>query len=159
MVPSSLFILVSSVCKSLQCLIFTLTQEGECGHLFRFTCVVGKEGHFKQISLTCVGSSHSVWTTLGCPSSQGGCFPGLHYSGSKLLCKCTVQSALCFMHFPGLSCQLVSQFLHKGTNLVGHEFCALPRSEKLKWPDAWQGHCSMWTMCLNLLPGPSCLVS
>ena len=37
---SSLFILASSVCKSLQCLISALTQEGESGHLFRLTCSV-----------------------------------------------------------------------------------------------------------------------
>ena len=39
-VPSSLFILASSVCKSLQCLISALTQEGKGGHLFRLTCSV-----------------------------------------------------------------------------------------------------------------------
>ena len=35
-----LFILVSSVCKSLQCLISTLTQGGDGGLLFRLTCSV-----------------------------------------------------------------------------------------------------------------------
>ena len=39
-VPSSLFILAFSVCKSLQCLISALMQGGEGGHLFRFTCSV-----------------------------------------------------------------------------------------------------------------------
>ena len=39
-VPPSLFILASSVCKSLQCLISALTQEGKGGHLFRLTCSV-----------------------------------------------------------------------------------------------------------------------
>ena len=34
------FILASSVCKSLQCLISALTQGGEGGHLFRLTCSV-----------------------------------------------------------------------------------------------------------------------
>ena len=34
----SLFILASSVCKSLQCLISTLKQGGKGGHLFRLTC-------------------------------------------------------------------------------------------------------------------------
>ena len=37
---SSLLILASSVCKSLQCLISALTQGGEGGHLFRLTCWV-----------------------------------------------------------------------------------------------------------------------
>ena len=35
-----LFILASSVCCSLQCLISVLTQGGEGGHLFRLTCSV-----------------------------------------------------------------------------------------------------------------------
>ena len=37
---SSLLILASSVCKSLQCLISALTQGGKDGHLFRLTCSV-----------------------------------------------------------------------------------------------------------------------
>ena len=36
----SLFILASSVCQSLQCLISALTQGGKGGHLFRLTCSV-----------------------------------------------------------------------------------------------------------------------
>ena len=35
-----LFILASSVCKSLQCLISALTQGGKGGHLFRLPCSV-----------------------------------------------------------------------------------------------------------------------
>ena len=37
---SLFFILASSVCKSLQCLISGLTQGGQSGHLFRLTCSV-----------------------------------------------------------------------------------------------------------------------
>ena len=37
-VPTSLFILASSVCKSLQCLTSALTQAGGGGLLFRLTC-------------------------------------------------------------------------------------------------------------------------
>ena len=51
--PPSLFILVSSVCKSLQCLISTLTQRSEGGHLFRLTCsVVLGEGGTLQTNIT-----------------------------------------------------------------------------------------------------------
>ena len=39
-VPPSLFILASSVSKSLQCLISTLTRGGKGGPLFRLTCSV-----------------------------------------------------------------------------------------------------------------------
>ena len=32
-----------------------------------FSCVMGREGHCKQVSLACVGSAHSFWATLGLP--------------------------------------------------------------------------------------------
>ena len=39
-VPSSMFILASSVFKPFQCLNSTLTQGGKGGHLFRLTCSI-----------------------------------------------------------------------------------------------------------------------
>ena len=39
-----MFILASSVCKSLQCLISTLTQGSKGGHLYRLTCSVVLRG-------------------------------------------------------------------------------------------------------------------
>ena len=51
------------------------------------------------------------------------------------------KQALHFVHFPGLSYSSSgSQVLHKGTDMVGHVFCALPRSEKLRRPGAWRAH-------------------
>ena len=48
---------------------------------------------------------------------------------------------LCCMHFPGLSCSgSGSQTFHKGTDLVGPAFCALPRSKELRQPGAWLAH-------------------
>ena len=35
-----------------------------------------------------------------------------------------------------------SRVLHKGTDLVGPAFCALPRSEQLRRPGAWRVHSS-----------------
>ena len=63
MVPSSLLVLASSVCKSLQYLIFALTQVGKGGHLFRLACSVvlggggggGGRRNITNISLACVG--------------------------------------------------------------------------------------------------------
>ena len=57
-----------------------------------FSCVVGREEHCKQISLVCCGvltvyGPHWVCRTLRCV-----CFPGLHCSGSRLLCRGTIQS-------------------------------------------------------------------
>ena len=68
--------------------------------------------------------------------------------------------ALGFVHFPGVSCSgSGSWVLDKGTDSVGPAFCALPWSEQLRQPGAWWAHCPRWAVCLNHLPGPSCLVS
>ncbi|CAM9128151.1 unnamed protein product [Rangifer tarandus platyrhynchus] len=68
--------------------------------------------------------------------------------------------ALCFVHFPGLSCSdSGSQAFCKGTDLVGCAFFALPRSKQLMQPGAWQVHCPRWAMHLSLLHSPSCSVS
>ena len=104
----SLFVLASSVCKPLQCLISTLTQMGEGGHLFRLTCSVVLWGgrntankyHWRVWGVLTVSQPHWV-----CPQSQHVWFPGLHCSGSRLLCR--------------------------GTK-VGPELHALPRSKPLR---------------------------
>ena len=57
-----------------------------------FSCIVGREEPCKHISLACVGSARNVWTTLGLSHSWCVCFPGLHRSASRLLCRGTVQS-------------------------------------------------------------------
>ena len=138
-----LFILASSVCQSLQCLICALTQGGEGGHLFRLTCsVVLWEGrntankyHWRVWGVFAVYGP--LW---GCPSSQRVCFPGLYCWGSGLLCRGTPKWALGFVHFLGygnLSCSgSGSRVLHKGTDLFGHVFCA---DHLLFTPDSFQG--------------------
>ena len=61
-----------------------------------------------------------------------------------------------FVHFPSLSCSdLVSRVLCKGTDSIGCAFCALPRSEQLRWPGTWWAHCSRWAVDLNHLTSPS----
>ena len=86
-----LFILASSVCWSLQCLISALTQGGGGGHIFRLSCAMGREEHCKQITLAC---APTVSATLGLhhhphtpPLLTTVCFPSLHCSGSRLLCR------------------------------------------------------------------------
>ena len=85
----------------------------------------GRKEHCKQISLVCVGSAHSVWTTLGlsqlmahyvspfytaqapvvlqgiCPKWALGFvhFPGPSSSGNQMIGKCTV---------PGVQCCLIT---------------------------------------------------
>ena len=143
---TAFFIFTSSVCKSLQCLISTLTQGAKVVHLFRLSHSVllwsgrnrGNKHHW------CVWG---VFTVYGphwfCRSS-----PWHVLSQSTLLRlqvamrgNCPKQS-LCCVHFPGLSCSgSGSWVLLKGTDLVGCAFCALPRSENLRPPGAWQVQC------------------
>ena len=70
-------------------------------HLFSY--VVGSEGHCKQLSLACVGSAWSGWTTLG-------------LSQPKVLCASQVYTA----QSPGCSVRALSQ--------KGPAFHVLPRS-------------------------------
>ena len=140
-----MFILASSVCKSLQCLISTLTQGGEVGHLFKLTCSVvlwgGKNTaniyHWCVWGGLTVSGPHRV-----CPSSWCMCFlwSTLLSLQVALQGNC-LKPALGCVHFPGLSCSgSGSQVLHKGTDSAGRAFCALSRSEQLRRPGAWQVH-------------------
>ena len=131
-----LFILASSVCWSLRCLISALTQGGDGGHFFRLTCSVVLWGgrntankyHWRVWGVLAVSRPHWV-----CPCSQRVCFHGLHFSGSRLLCQNCQRRALDCVHFPGLSRSgSGSQVLHKSTDWVGPAFCALPRSKQLR---------------------------
>ena len=121
---------------------------------------MGSEGHCKQISLVCVGSAHSIWTTLGLPQL-------------KVVCAFRVYTA----QAPGCSAGALSK--------ADPAFCALPKSKLLRF---WfsgtpQRHRLSWTcvLCpsqvlggqvirclvstlsqavrLNHLPIPSCSVS
>ena len=85
----------------------------------------------------CVGSARSVETTLALPQFKAVCAsrPTLLRLQAALQGHCP-KRALRFVHFPGLS-RSGAQVLRKGTDSVGHEFCALPRSEQLGGPCAW----------------------
>ena len=103
----SLFILASSVCKSLQCLISALTQGGKGGHLFRLTCSVLLWGRRDTANRLCwhmwgvlrVGVPH--WF---CHSPRQCVLP----ASTLLSLQDALQGhdskwALHFMQFPGLS--------------------------------------------------------
>ena len=139
MVPS--FYLASFVCRCLQCLISALTQGGEGGLLFRLTCSPVLWGgrnsankyHWHVWGVLAVSPPHWV-----CPRSPRVCFPSLHCSGFRLLCR---ERALGCVHFLGLSRSgSGSQVRHKGAHLVGPEFCAISRSDQLRQPGAWRVH-------------------
>ena len=72
-----MFILASSVCKSLQCLISTLTQGGKGGHLFRLTgsVVVWGRRNTATKSLACVGSARSLGHSGFAPAHGVCAFP------------------------------------------------------------------------------------
>ena len=135
--------MASSVCWCLQCLISTLTQGGEGGLWFRLTCSVVLWGGRN----TANKHRWHVWGVLAvsqphwvCPCSRCVCFPRLHCSGFRLLCR---EWALGCVHFPALNHSGPgSLVLHKGTDLVGLVFCAVPRSEQLRRPGAWRAHSS-----------------
>ena len=155
MVPPSLCILASSVCKSLQCLISALTQGAEVVTYLgsRVQLHYGEGGTLRANITGVCGSARSAWTTPGLPPLTAVCaFPA--YTAQALLGYCP-ERALRFVHFPGLSCSgSGSWVLCKCTDLVGHAFCAPPRSKQLRWPGAWRAHCPRWTVCLNHLPSP-----
>ena len=78
---SLFFILASSFCKSLQCLVVALTQGGEGGHLFRLTCSVVlwvERDTANKYRWRVWGSGRSVWTTLGLPQLKVACASWAH---------------------------------------------------------------------------------
>ena len=82
-----LFILASSVCWSLQCLISALTQGGEGGHLLMLMCSVvlwGGRNTANKYHWCVLTVIQPHWV---CPNSWSVCFPSLHCLGPKLLCQ------------------------------------------------------------------------
>ena len=151
MVPSSLFILASSVCKSLQYIIFARTQGGETDHLFRLTCSVvllAWRDTANKMSLACVGSACSVWTTLVWHSPrwhvllgsallrlhsdlQWHCprwalhllpFPGLSHSGSWVLCKGSDLVGVCVLCPSQVRAAQATEYLASALSHVDHAF-------------------------------------
>ena len=129
-----------------------------------FNCAAGRDEHCKQISLVCLGSACSVLATLGLPSLTACVLSRstLLRLQVALLGNC-LRWALGCEHFPGLSRSgSGSRVLHKCTDCVRPTFCALPRSEQLRRPGAWQAHSPhVQTRCLasTLSPGTVCLIT
>ena len=128
-----------SLCFSFFCLLvssvsnFRSDVRGRWWTLFYvhlFSRAVGREGHCKQITLVytqCL--SHT-----GFAPAHGVCAFRV-YSAQALGCSARncLRLALGCMHFPGLSRSGSGTWvLLKGTDSVGPEFFALPRSEQLR---------------------------
>ena len=163
MVPSSLFILASSVCNSLQYLISAwlkgLKVVTYLGSVVQLCC--GKGGTLQTNisglcgeSLRCLGHTGLPQLTR-CVLSQST----LLRLQVALQGNCPKRALGC-VHSPGLSCSgSGSRALHKGTDSVGPVLYALTRSEQLRQPGAWQVHCPRGDVSLNQLPGPHSLIS
>ena len=83
-----------------------------------------REGHCRQMSPACVGSTRSVLATLGLSLLAACVLPRLHCSGSRLLFR---EWALSCVHFPGPACSGSGFWvLHKSADSVGPGFCAFP---------------------------------
>ena len=130
-----LFILASFVCWPLQCLISTLPQGGSAGHFFRLICSVVLWGgrntanihHWHVCGVFTVSQPHCVY-----PAHSMCAFPV--HTLQALGCSAwnCLRWALIYMCFPGLSHMgSGSMVLHKGADLVGLAFCALPRPKHL----------------------------
>ena len=140
----SLFILASAVCKSLQCLISALTQGSRSGHFLRLTCsLVLWGGRTLQTNIADVcGECSQFMDHTGFAPARSVC-AFLVYTAQAPGCSAghSPRQALCFMNFPGLNRSgSDSQVLCKGTDSVRCAFCALPRSEQLRWPGLLRAH-------------------
>ena len=129
---SLFFVYFGLFCKSLQCLISTLTQGGKDGHLLRLTCSVVLWGG----SDTANKYYWCVWGALAVHGPHWVC-PAHGVCGFPV---CTAQA-------PGCSAGALSK--------ADAAFCALPRSEQLRQPAPWPAHCPRWAPSLTHLLGPS----
>ena len=126
MVPS-LFILASSVCRSLWCLISALTQWVKAvtylGSLVQLGC--GEGGTLQTNSAGMCGERSQCMDHTGfVPGHSSMCFPSLHCSGFSVLCR--------------------------ALSKVGPAFRALPRSKSLRsrFLGSPQGHRLDWACVL-----------
>ena len=118
-----LFVLASSVCWPLQCLISTLTQGGSGGHFLRLTCSVVLWGgrntankyHWHVWGVLAVSRPH--WVR---PCSRRVCFLSLHCLGSWLLCQELSEAG------PGL-------YALPRSKLLGFRFSGTPQRCRLGW--------------------------
>ena len=152
-----MFILASSVCKSLQYLTSALTQGVEGDHLFRLTCSVVPQGgrntankyHQRVWGVLAVSGPHWV-----CPHSRRVCFSGLHCSVSRLLCRGTDKAG------PGLHVLPRSKSLRFRLFHIPQRhrlLCFLPFSGLSSLGDQVLGEHTLprWVVCLITSPVPA----
>ena len=132
MVP---FVYLASVCRSLQCLISTLTQAGGGGLLLRFACSVvlrGGRGAADKCHWRVWGALSVFRPHWACPA-HGCVLPRLHCSGSRLLSRARALPGVRFQfsgipqkHRFGWACVLCLP-RRSSSGLQGLDGCTLPR--------------------------------
>ena len=115
------------------------------------------EGETLQTNITRMcGECSQCLSHTGFAPAHGVCaFPV--YTGQALGCsaKNSLRWALGCMHFQGLSHSgSGTRVLHKGADSVGPVFCALPWSEQLRQPGAWQAQATSasYYLIISLVP-------
>ena len=93
------------------------------------------------MSLACVGSACSVWTTLGLPQLQAVCVSRVYTAQAPGCSAGALSKAGLVFHVLPRSKLLRFSVLHKGTDLVGSAFCALPRCDSSG--DQMLGECTV----------------
>ena len=93
-----------------------------------FSRAVWREDDCRQISLVCVGSARSVSATVGFPLlAEYVLSQSILLRPQVALQESCLKWALGCVHLPGLNWSgSGSRVLHKGADLVGPAFCALP---------------------------------
>ena len=137
------------------------------GSLFQSCSVEGGTLQKKNITGVC-GDCSQCLTHTGFAPAHGMCaFPV--YTAQALAC--SARNCLRWaLHFPNLSRSgSGSRVLHKGADLNGPAFCALPRSKQLRWPGVWRVQslrlitspipAVLFSGCTTSTPSQVCLVS
>ena len=126
--------LASSVCWSLQCLISTLTRGGQWWTLFLGSLVQSHCGEGGTLQTNNTGVCSQCLSHTGPTPAYSACaLPA--YTAQALGCSAgnRPRPTLGCMHLPGLSSSgSGTRVVLRGTDSVGL-FCALPRSEELRW--------------------------
>ena len=118
------------------------------------------EGGTLQTNITGMcGECSQCFSCTGFVTAHGVCAFRIYTSQAL---GCSARNCLCralgCVHFPGLSWSVSGSWvLHKGTYSVGPAFCALPKSEQIRWPGAWQEQSRPVGGCI-LSPSPSQLL-
>ena len=141
-----LFILVSSVCWSLQCLISALTQGALWWSLFfRLACSVmlwGRRNTAKKYHWHVLTVIQPHWV---CPHSQRVYFPSLHCSDSRLLCRELSDVGPGLHEFPR-------------SELLRFQFLGTPQRHRIGWAyilHPSQVRAAQVTRCLAHIVSPS----